>query len=498
MKKFKLLVKERWYVQGINAVPAFIHAGPVTAIFGMKKSLGFNHSKFIMIYRDDYCDLYYNRADLHNVADNIVKRYKKDKDYTKFLWNQSKEEGKPMLNHIKTKLSKINELSDDRLLKGYVEFSKLFYGAFDTSHAIEGFALTTDVLVKDLLLKDLQKKKLEKEFTTYFTLLSQPTKRSFNMDINNMLHKMLELIRQDNKLLKMFNDSSVDEIIVEGELKKLVGRFVKDFSWIKATWAGGKELDVDGLVNDLKEHIKMNDDIPFIDENVLKENVENKKRLYKELELSDELKMYLDLTEFVTYWQDDRKILVLKGCVAMEKYVMEIARRKNTKSENLKYLLPDEVLDGVDEKMLAERRKKSAFVYVNKDRSILIGKDFDEFIKMLDKQKQDDDMKEINGMCASIGKVVGKVNVCKNVKNIEKVEEGCVLVTTMTRPEFLPAMKKSVAVVTDEGGLTCHAAIVSRELGIPCIIGTKIATKVLKTGDLVEVNANHGVVRVMK
>jgi len=68
----------------------------------------------------------------------------------------------------------------------------------------------------------------------------------------------------------------------------------------------------------------------------------------------------------------------------------------------------------------------------------------------------------------------------------------------MTRPEFLPAMKKSVAVVTDEGGLTCHAAIVSRELGIPCIIGTKIATKVLKTGDLVEVNANHGVVRVMK
>ena len=68
----------------------------------------------------------------------------------------------------------------------------------------------------------------------------------------------------------------------------------------------------------------------------------------------------------------------------------------------------------------------------------------------------------------------------------------------MTRPEFVQAMKKAVAVVTDEGGITCHAAIVSRELNIPCIIGTKIATQVLNNGDLVEVNANHGIVKILK
>ena len=68
----------------------------------------------------------------------------------------------------------------------------------------------------------------------------------------------------------------------------------------------------------------------------------------------------------------------------------------------------------------------------------------------------------------------------------------------MTRPELMPAVKKAKAIVTDEGGITCHAAIISRELKIPCIIGTKIATKILKDGDFVEVDANNGVIRVLE
>jgi len=68
----------------------------------------------------------------------------------------------------------------------------------------------------------------------------------------------------------------------------------------------------------------------------------------------------------------------------------------------------------------------------------------------------------------------------------------------MTQPEFLPAMKKASAIITDEGGLTCHAAIISRELGIPCIIGTKIATKVFKDGDIVEVDATRGIVTMLE
>ena len=67
----------------------------------------------------------------------------------------------------------------------------------------------------------------------------------------------------------------------------------------------------------------------------------------------------------------------------------------------------------------------------------------------------------------------------------------------MTSPDFLPAMKKSAAFITDEGGITCHAAIVAREMKKPCIVGTKVATKKLKDGDFVEVDADHGIVKVL-
>ena len=80
----------------------------------------------------------------------------------------------------------------------------------------------------------------------------------------------------------------------------------------------------------------------------------------------------------------------------------------------------------------------------------------------------------------------------------ENFNDGDILVTGMTRPEFVPLMKRSAAIITDEGGITCHAAIISRELGIPCIIGTKVATQVLKDGDMVEVDADKGIVRILK
>lgn len=68
----------------------------------------------------------------------------------------------------------------------------------------------------------------------------------------------------------------------------------------------------------------------------------------------------------------------------------------------------------------------------------------------------------------------------------------------MTTPDYFPAMRKVAAFVTDEGGITCHVAIVAREFGKPCIIGTKVATQVLHTGDMVEVDADSGVVRVLE
>jgi len=100
----------------------------------------------------------------------------------------------------------------------------------------------------------------------------------------------------------------------------------------------------------------------------------------------------------------------------------------------------------------------------------------------------------LKGLGASPGIGAGRVVVIFDASEIDKVKEGDVLVTTMTNPDMVPAMKRASAIVTDEGGRTSHAAIVSRELGIPAVVGTKEATKKLKTGDYVTVDGTRGVV----
>ena len=104
----------------------------------------------------------------------------------------------------------------------------------------------------------------------------------------------------------------------------------------------------------------------------------------------------------------------------------------------------------------------------------------------------------LKGNVAYAGKARGLVRIVKNQRQMEKVELGEVIVSPMTTPDFMPAMKRAAAFITDEGGITCHAAIVARELRKPCITGTKIATHILKDGDFVEVDANIGVIKVIK
>ena len=108
------------------------------------------------------------------------------------------------------------------------------------------------------------------------------------------------------------------------------------------------------------------------------------------------------------------------------------------------------------------------------------------------------DVEELLGQIAMEGKVRGKVRVLNQKSEIPLLKKGEILVTAMTTPDYLPAMHKAAAFVTDEGGITCHAAIIAREMKKPCIIGTKIATKVLKDGDLVEVDAERGIVTIIK
>ena len=119
--------------------------------------------------------------------------------------------------------------------------------------------------------------------------------------------------------------------------------------------------------------------------------------------------------------------------------------------------------------------------------------------KMLSEAREKSNLMEVTGTRACLGVARGRVFVAASAREaIHGIRKGDVLITTMTTPDFIPAMKKAVAIVTDQGGITSHAALISREMGIPCIIGTKSATQLFKTGDMVEVDADRGIVRPVK
>jgi phosphohistidine swiveling domain-containing protein len=108
------------------------------------------------------------------------------------------------------------------------------------------------------------------------------------------------------------------------------------------------------------------------------------------------------------------------------------------------------------------------------------------------------DGKEVKGIVASKGIARGVVKVIYGAEDFHKMEKGNVIVTSMTRPDFAPILPLSSAIITNEGGVTCHAAIISREMKIPCVIATRNATAVLKDGDMVEVDAEKGIVKIIK
>ena len=100
----------------------------------------------------------------------------------------------------------------------------------------------------------------------------------------------------------------------------------------------------------------------------------------------------------------------------------------------------------------------------------------------------------VEGQGASPGVVSGRVVIVRDVKDTSAVKDGDILVTKMTNPDMVPAMRRVSAIVTDEGGMTCHAAIVSRELGTPAVVGTKKATKLLRDGQVVTVDGEKGLI----
>ncbi len=145
---------------------------------------------------------------------------------------------------------------------------------------------------------------------------------------------------------------------------------------------------------------------------------------------------------------------------------------------------------------LNDRVKDCYFLLEKGKTSIIEGRELQEFYEKNKHLIMDySNLDRVQGVCAFSGKIRGKAKIVLTEKDISKVEKGDVLIAPGTQPSFVPAMENCSAIVTNDGGLLCHAAIVSRELKIPCVVGTKYATKVFKDNDLIEVDAEKGIVK---
>lgn len=190
------------------------------------------------------------------------------------------------------------------------------------------------------------------------------------------------------------------------------------------------------------------------------------------------------------------------------KLMSEMSKRWGLGFSDLFFYTSKEIKDlfrnkKVDAKVINLRKKGFAFISFPDKKMLLIGDDFKKFFKEIIKNKNIAG-KKIKGLAVMKGVTKARAEVILHnkrsiAKKLKLFKKGDILVTDMTNPDdAVMVSKKAGGIVTDEGGITSHAAIIAREFKIPCIVGTKIATQIIKTGDLVEINGNSGIVTILK
>jgi phosphoenolpyruvate synthase/pyruvate phosphate dikinase len=207
----------------------------------------------------------------------------------------------------------------------------------------------------------------------------------------------------------------------------------------------------------------------------------------------DVLSIYEPLRNTSKYPELERKVL--------NTWFGEIAEKHNIDPILVHFMKPEEIRDidskGIDKEMLRKRKEWSVFWNDIETNNVTFSfeKNIEKSIPVLVEQIDSTDV--LKGNTAFPGNARGIVRIINVLEDITEFNQGDILVSLNTNPDLVPAIKKAGAIVTDEGGIMCHAAIVSREFKIPCVIGTKVATKVLKNGDLVEVDADKGIVKII-
>jgi len=398
--------------------------------------------------KNDKADEWIRQKDYEKVTDEIIDYIQKNGiSYFEELKKQVRE-GAEDLKLKSIKLQKeINPLTEDELIKEYNNFIT----SYCNYYVIGAIAFLYEHIVSQRLSDSLSRYKNSTEI------------------IESLL----------NTDYKSFMMESEDMLIDIGKGKSTLEDYQKEFFFIKANY----------------------EDAPILDENLVKKEISNfspipqNKKSKTKANLTDTEKIMVNLLRITEEIRDQRKKLNLIGSYTIFRFLDEAVKRTGIERNLAKRIFFFEFSDLIKDKKIKNRLQKREYVsYVYDGKKV----HYLEYPALVEENQFDKQQKVIKGVSASKGIVKGKVKIIFGTKDFQKLKPGDILVTEMTRPDFISVMKKASAIITDEGSLTCHAAIVARELGIPCIVGTKIATRLLKDNQEIEVDANKGIIKIIR
>lgn len=503
-KDLEFIKKTKFWVE---EGPAFLHLciPGVLGFLKLNKFLPFACKNLVMVFKDNYGWQALSETESYQTGKNFAAflNVKRQRDWFRLSWqNNIKKLFKFVDNANEESLVVLN---NQELLKHYKRFLKLFVEAWSLPLIFEGgyFYQERELLpeLKEQLKRGGGRKKAN--VNEIFAFLTQPEELSFSA------RERISFLRLALMFQKEFSGRLPNLSSLKNQNFKLFNHLSKhqgNFFWARNNYIDCNPLSVDSFYKLQKQEIvvksivEIEAEIAKIEQLPLLSRV-GKARIISRFNLTKKIVGELRQVALMAVWQDLRKEVNLKGNYFLGLFLKEFARRTGMALKYLVNLWPEDLANIFDlepEEILkrAKLNKRGAFVCLDgKSWNYYTGEPFKRiFAALLTQGNGMGPDYSLSGMTVSRGgleNLEGEVCVVLDVKR-NKFKEGAILITSMTRPEFVPIMNKAKAIITNEGGMTCHAAIISRELNIPCIVGVKSATKIFKNGDRVLMRLNYG------
>lgn len=475
----------------------------------LKRTMGLNYKKVISLHRGFHQKYYFGRKDSFHVAEHLLDLIEKDLSFGDRI-NENiikhADRLRAFLEKLQDKhLLHLSDLSNKELWDIFGEHNRVHteaYAWFWLPQASDNFHNNfTSRLMKYLKTKIKDQQKLNECFVK---LTNTGKKSVLNIELEEFL-SIAAIIDAEPFHRELFKTKNIKTIKqrVKPAIKRIILKHYYKYHHLKYNFLGTEG------VYDFEYYLKNLSDIFKSGIDIKKRLAEEKERPIKEMKEKERLLAKFDIDEhhkrlFKIFGEFMitkvyRRNVQIKALYLMDRLLRETARRLDISDKQVRFLLITELEDALRKGRIARHelaeRAEFCIYYAEKGiENIFIGKKAKELAQQF-KEKKEMKVTELRGTCASTGKAKGIVKIINNPVDIKKMKKGDILVSIATNPDLVPAMEKAAAILTDYGGVTAHAAIVSRELGVPCIIGLRIATKVLKDGDLVEVDATKGIVR---